>query len=556
MSKTNSVRLRFLGILILAILAGLIVYPKNLPKYIPGNTFFDKFYPHLGLDLQGGAYLVYEADFSNVNVSDRKSSLTGVKDVLEKRVNPHGVKEPNIQISGDNRIILELPGEDNIADAIKKIGEMPILEFKELATTSSTTPDQTKAIETQNEQNKKLANEILQRALKGEDFATLAREYSEDTGSKSNGGMVDFMKQDQLDQAYADVIFNKLKNGQIYNSIVESQFGYHIIKKLDERGTGTDREVKSQHILLLKKTANSQTDGQWVNTQLSGKQLKSSDVQFDQTTGAAQVGLQFNEEGKQLFADITRRNVGKPVGIFLDGSPITTPKVNEEITGGNAVITGNFSLAEAKLLSQRLNAGALPVPINLISQQTVGPTLGKVSLEKSLYAGFIGFIALIVFMIAYYRLLGLIAVFALFVYSLIAMAIFEIWPITFSMSGIAGFLLSVGMAVDANVLIFERMKEELRTGKGILPALKEGFHRAWPSIRDSNFSSLITCFILIALGKSLVKGFAVTLIIGILISMFTAIVVTRNFLTLILSEKLANKLWLFGVKKKNVENNK
>lgn len=550
MSKTSKVRLTFLGILILSIISGLIVYPK-VPKFIPGNNFWNSFQPHLGLDLQGGAYLVYEADFSNIKIDDQKAALNGVRDVLEKRVNPHGVKEPNIQVSGENRIILELPGEDNVAEAIAKIGEMPILEFKEMSDTNIN-QDQIKEIETQNEQNKKLAEEILTRAIGAEDFAALAREYSEDPGSKEQDGIIDFVKKDTLDPAYADAIFNNLSNGQISTSLVESQFGYHIIKKIEERGTGDDREVKSQHILFLKKTPTSQQD--WINTQLSGKQLKQSNVQFDNTTGIAQVGLEFNDEGKELFADITRRNVGKPVGIFLDGNLLTAPKVNEEITGGSAIIEGNFGVQEAKQLSQRLNAGALPIPIKLISQQIVGPTLGKESLQKSLYAGIIGLIAIALFMIVYYRLLGVIAIFALGVYALLNMAIFEIWPVTFTLSGIAGFMLSIGMAVDANILIFERTREELKTGKALMPSINNGFNRAWSSIRDSNYSSLITCFILIALGKSMVKGFAVTLTIGIIISMFTAIVVSKNFLLLILRERMANKLWLFGVKsEKNIK---
>ncbi len=546
MSKTSKVRLTFLGILVLAILSGLIVYPK-VPKFMPGNAFFNKFTPRLGLDLQGGAHLVYQADFSKVDTKDKKASLDGVKDVVERRVNTFGVAEPLVQTSGEDKIIIELAGVFDVNDAIKRIGETPLLEFKELTGTDSATVDQG-AIDTQNAQNKKLAEEILARAIKGEDFATLAREYSEDPGSKEKDGIVDFVKQEMLDPAYGDVIFNKLSNSQISTSIVESQFGYHIIKKLEERGTGADKEVKSQHILFLKKTAQAQE--QWTNTQLSGKQLKSSDVQFDNTTGMAQVGLEFNDEGKQLFADITKRNVGKPVGIFLDGEVITAPKVNEEITGGRAVIEGGFGIQEAKQLSQRLNAGALPVPINLVSQQTVGPMLGKDSLDKSLQAGVWGIILIALFMLFYYRLPGILSIFALLIYSTTVIAIFEIWPVTLTLSGITGFIFSIGVAVDANVLIFERTKEELRRGKDVVDAIEEGFKRAWTSVRDSNYSSIITCVILYYFGSSMIKGFAVTLTIGILISMFSAITVTRTFLRLIASSKMNKHLWLFGVRNK------
>ncbi len=548
MSKTNKVRLTFLGILVLAILSGLIVYPK-VPKFMPGNAFFNKFTPRLGLDLQGGTHLVYQADFSKINTNDKKASLDGVKDVVERRVNTFGVAEPLVQTSGEDKIIIELAGVFDVNDAIKRIGETPLLEFKELSGSSDSTVDQG-AIDTQNAESKKLAEEILARAIKGDDFGALAREYSEDSGSKDKDGIVDFIKQEMLDLAYGDVIFNKLSNGQISTSIVESQFGYHIIKKLDERGSGVDKEVKSQHILFLKKTAQAQE--QWVNTQLSGKQLKSSDVQFDNTTGMAQVGLEFNDEGKQLFADITKRNVGKPVGIFLDGEVITAPKVNEEITGGRAVIEGGFGIQEAKQLSQRLNAGALPVPINLASQQTVGPMLGKDSLDKSLQAGVWGIILIALFMLLYYRLPGLLSIFALLIYSAVVIAIFEIWPVTLTLSGITGFIFSIGVAVDANILIFERTKEELRRGKDIVDAIEEGFKRAWTSVRDSNYSSIITCVILYYFGSSMIKGFAVTLTIGILISMFSAITVTRTFLRLVASSKMNKHLWLFGVKNKKI----
>jgi preprotein translocase subunit SecD len=293
---------------------------------------------------------------------------------------------------------------------------------------------------------------------------------------------------------------------------------------------------------------------EWKNTKLSGKQLKVSNVLFDNTTGNVQIGLEFDSEGKDMFAEITARNIGNPVGIFLDGEAITVPTVNEEIRDGSAVITGNFTLPEAKELSQRLNAGALPVPVNLVSQQTVGATLGKISLEKSLFAGLIGLIILALFMIIYYRLLGLLAVIALAIYASVSLAIFELIPITLTLSGIAGFILSVGMAVDANVLIFERFKEEIRDGKILSIAIEEGFQRAWPSIRDSNVSSLITCFILYAFGASMVRGFALTLGIGIFVSMFSAVVISRNFLRIITSPKMNKYLWLFGAKKNNSQN--
>jgi protein-export membrane protein SecD len=271
-------------------------------------------------------------------------------------------------------------------------------------------------------------------------------------------------------------------------------------------------------------------------------------VQFNPNDNSAEVGLEFDDEGARMFEEITERNVSRPVAIFLDSYPISIPTVNEKITGGRAVITGNFNVQEAKLLAQRLNAGALPVPINLINQQTIGASLGHESLSASLKAGMLGLIFVIIFMIIVYRLPGLLAVFSLGIYGALILAVFKLWPVTLTLAGMAGFILSIGMAVDANVLIFERIKEELREGKPITIALEEGFKRAWPSIRDGNVSTLITCFILVQFSTSVVKGFALTLGLGVVISMFSAIIITKNFLQLLGSEWLEKKLWLVGIK--------
>ncbi|MDP3741038.1 MAG: protein translocase subunit SecD [bacterium] len=265
---------------------------------------------------------------------------------------------------------------------------------------------------------------------------------------------------------------------------------------------------------------------------LSGKHLKRSDIVFDPNTNQPQISLQFDDEGKQLFSEITARNIGQPLAIFLDGSPISSPVVQQEITAGEAVITGNFTIDEAKELAQRLNAGALPVPIKLIGQQNVGPTLGKISLQQSVVAGLIGFLAVAMFMIFYYHLPGLFAVLALLVYIALALAVFKLFNVTLTLAGIAGFILSVGMAVDANILVFERTREEIRRGHNEIKAVEDGFRRAWSAIKDSNVSSLITVFILGYFGTSLIRGFAVTLGIGIVLSMFTALIITRTFLRL------------------------
>lgn len=284
-------------------------------------------------------------------------------------------------------------------------------------------------------------------------------------------------------------------------------------------------------------SAGSMDVNDWNKTALTGKHLTRADVQFDQQNNNPQVGIEFNDEGKKLFAEITKKNLNKPLAIALDDQIISAPTVQTVIDDGKAVITGKFTIKEVKDLARLLNAGALPVPIKLIEQRNIGATLGTESVQKSLIAGLIGMLLIFVFMIFHYRLPGLMACFALIVYTLIALAIFKFIPVTLTLAGIAGFILSIGMAVDANILIFERMREEKRFGKTINQALEEGFERAWPSIRDSNVSSLITCSILYLTTTGLVRGFAVTLAIGIMVSMFTAITVSRSFLRLALRPK-------------------
>ncbi len=419
MSRLNLL-IKFALILLLAIASGFLVFDK-LPLLKLGKIFPFR----LGLDLQGGTHLVYEGDLKDISAGDRGDAMASVRDVIERRVNAFGVTEPVVAVSGQNRLIVELPGIKDIQGAIKQIGLTPFLEFRE--------------------QN---------------------LEYQ----PESDPSLSDFDKQ--------------------------------------FRPTG-----------------------------LSGKHLKRSEIVFDPNTNQPQISLQFDDEGKKIFAEITARNIGKPVAIFLDGIPISAPVVQQEITAGQAVITGRFTIDEAKELAQRLNAGALPVPIRLIQQQNIGPALGSISLQESIIAGLIGFVAVTLFMVAYYRLGGLVAILALIVYIFLTLSIFKLIPVTLTLAGIAGFVLSVGMAVDANILVFERTREELRLGHTLQKSLEEGFRRAWSAIRDSNVSSLITVFILGYFGTSLIRGFAVTLGIGILVSMFTALIVTRTFLRLYYSFK-------------------
>jgi protein-export membrane protein SecD len=287
-------------------------------------------------------------------------------------------------------------------------------------------------------------------------------------------------------------------------------------------------------------------DDLYTSTGLDGSLLDHASLQFT-STGSAQlagqpiVQLQFNSQGKDLFDEITRDHKGEVLAIFLDGAVISSPVINEEIPNGQAVISGGFTADEAKALVRDLNYGALPVPIELVGTQTVGASLGQDATHAGVKAGVVGFALIVLFLILWYRLPGIVASVSLSIYIILSLAIFKVIPVTFTAAGIAGFILSIGMAVDANILIFERTKEELKRGKSIYTALHEGFSRAWLSIRDSNVSSMITAVILFWLGTSAIKGFALTLGLGVLISMFTAITVSRTFLFALVSDKAAGE---------------
>jgi len=664
-------------ILILAVVIGIFDWPVMFNKSMDylntkiGTTFphFKNVPFHLGLDLQGGTHLVYEADTSNVNFSDKAESVEGVRDVIERRVNAFGVAEPLVQINkaqGKYRVIVELAGINNVNEAIKMIGETPLLEFKEQNNEPKRemTSAEKKELADYNKQAKKKADKILKESLAGSDFYTLAKENSELEGSMENGGDLGWIKEsgayNNLWQAAA-----KVNEGLVSKQLVDEQSGYFVVKNNEKRESS--EELLASHILICyggatkcestitkeealnkikeikaKATAknfgtlakenstdagSAQNGGSlgwftteqmvkpfsdaalalakgeisepveteygyhliykedtkkiieykvsviaikkkseadilppsdpWKTTSLTGKDLKKALVEISQQTGSPEVSLEFNDNGKKLFADITTRNVGKPVAIFLDGQPISIPTVNEAITDGKAVISGKFDITEAKTLAQRLNAGALPVPINLISQQTIGASLGSDSLQKSLTAGLMGLVLVVIFMILYYRLPGFLASLVLLIYSLIVSFVFKIMPVTLSLSGIAGFILSIGMAVDANVLIFERMKEELKLGKPLATALGEGFRRAWTAIRDGNYTTLIVCLVLAWFGTGMIKGFAITLSIGVLTSMFSAMIITKFFLLLFANEeKKKRNMWWFGVKKQEKEINK
>lgn len=448
-----------ISILVLAFFAGNLSYPKYFNQGVDFlNSKFNLKLPHfwqkpfkLGLDLQGGAHLLYQADLSNIKPEDKSNSLEGLRDVIERRVNFFGVQEPLVQIQGE-RLIVELAGIKDPAQAIEEIGKTPFLEFRE---------------QRPEEEIKKIQEK--QKEVEGKTFEEA----------------------------------QKIENWQL---ALEDPFQA---------------------------------------TPLTGRYLKKAELGFDQTTYQPLVSLQFDDEGAKIFEQLTARNVGKPLAIYIDGALISAPNVQEAISGGKAQITGSFTEKYARELARNLSAGALPVPIKLISQQTVGPILGKISLEQSLKAGIFGFLAILLFMIVFYRLPGVFASLSLLIYLIFILALFKLISVTLTLAGIAGFILSMGMAVDANILIFSRMREELKTGKDYLMSLKEGTKRAWPAIRDGNLTTILVGLILFGFGSSFVKGFAFTLVLGNLVGMFSAIIITNNFLKVFSGEKSKRWLWLW-----------
>lgn len=558
MKQKDKIRWQFAGVLALALVSGILAYPKVI-SYLPisGVSRFEEALPvNLGLDLQGGIHLEYAVDTSEIPDGKKGEALEAALSVIERRVNAFGVGEPLIQLSrsgSEDRIIVELPGVKDIDEAKKMLKETPYLEFREDASA-----DFEAQFAAANDEARNRAGEVLARAVAGEDFSALAMEFSEDPGSKEEGGDLDFVKRGMFVPEFDEVVFGDgFPAGTVWPEPVESDFGWHIIRKIEEKGEGEDREVRAAHILFSKQTTDYLPDAlRFKSTGLSGKNLKNAAVDYQgQGFGTPQVSLQFDTEGAKLFAELTDRNVGKPIAIFLDGEIISAPTVQGQIPDGKAVITGTFTLDEVKDLVRRLNEGALPVPITLVGEQLIDASLGTDSLRLSVFAGLIGLAAVSLFMILYYRFLGFGAVFALLIYSAMLLSLFRLsgytpFPITLTLSGIAGFILSIGIAVDANVLIFERMREEMSYGRSAKRAVEEGFRRAWPSIRDGHVSTLITTFILIAFGTGFVKGFAIILSLGVLLSLFTAIVLVHAWLRFVVGDWADRLTWLLVLPKR------
>lgn len=428
-------KIRYSAVLLLG-LGALIGYFINASQ-VAGNGWMSDYPFKLGLDLNGGSHLVYQAEVSSTT-SDISGAMQSLRDVIEKRINTFGVSEPIVQTETSNigggetvhKLIVEIPGVTDPKEAIALIGQTPQLEFR---------------IERSNP-------ETIDPAL----FASTTLSTS------TIAGMI---------------------------------------------------------------------DARYEKATLNGRYLKRASIQFDQQSGKPQVAIEFDETGTEMFAKLTGENIGKVIGIFLDGTPISLPVVNDAIKDGKAIITGTFGVSEARDLARNLNYGALPVKVNLIGTQSIGASLGVDALNAAVSAGMWGFLIIALFLILWYRLPGVIAVVSLAIYTVIMLAIFKFLPVVLTSAGLAGLILSIGMAVDGNILIFERMHEELKKGLSLNDGIREGFSRAWLSIRDSNLSSIITAVILYTLATSaLVKGFALVFLIGVLVSMFTAITVSRTLL--------------------------
>jgi len=443
-----------------------------------------------GLDLQGGLQVLMEADLppgSTVRTED----LQTARNIIENRVNGLGVSEPVVLVAGNNRILVELPGIGDTEQAVATIRQTALLEFVELERADLALVGIPGAIRTD------FGLGTTENASVAETPTTTPAPASTPTGAAASGG-----------------------------STPES------IEPTEQPGG----VFTSDRIL---------------HTVMTGADLAEALVTQDEV-GNLGVSFDLTDRGAQVFGDYTSAHVGDLLGIVLDGTLISAPVINQPITEGHGIITGQFTPEEANGLAVQLRFGRLPVPLRVVESKSVGPTLGEDSLRKSALAGVIGLAVVTSFMGLYYRLPGLIADAALLVYALLTFAVFKLIPVTLTLPGIAGFVLSIGVAVDANVLIFERMKEELRSGRTVEQAIELGFSRAWPSIRDSNLSTLITCAILYwfgsAFGASLVKGFSLTLALGVMASLFTAITVTRTFLHVVLDNlrQAARPRW-FGI---------
>jgi preprotein translocase subunit SecD len=450
----------------------------------------------LGLDLRGGSQLTLQVLPAGSIRSVQKEQLEAVKDVLERRINGLGVAESTLQTVGDDQLVLQLPGEQDPSRAAKVLGTTALLEFR--AQRPGTEQEMT--------------------------------------------GLLKLKRQAQAVLNQSQVKAAAIANGQPVPPAVSIK-AEELAEALTQLGISVPPgSSETEQLELLLSTVNTKIVSLYDPAELTGKDLTSAGRQQQQTGTGWEVTLAFNSEGGKKFAELTKGIAGtsRLLGIVLDGRSISEATVGPEfkpagISGGAASITGNFTADEARDLEVQLRGGSLPLPVKLIEVRTVGPSLGAENIRSSLIAALSGLALVAVFMVVVYRLPGVVSVLALSLYSLFNLAVYALIPVTLSLPGIAGFILSIGMAVDANVLIFERVKEELRSGNTLIRSIDTGFSLAFSSILDGHVTGLISCAALFALGTGLVKGFAVTLAIGLLLSLFTALTCTRTLLRLQMS---------------------
>jgi len=500
-------KLTLIGIILLVAFAACVMLIDKIDLPLIGERDGMR----LGLDLQGGTNLIYEADFSDIPSGERSARLSETKRIIERRVDALGVTEPVIQTMGNDRISIQLPGVTDIEKAKDLVGQTAILEFWEQTGISDAATEAVGAGDTQivvNNAGSFSVGDIITIGL-------WQHPWSEDDDEALTDA-----------RTIADIALDT--NTLTLDSALTRDYN-------------PGEEGWVQGWTPAAGTLNGEAKP------LTGTYLKDSYPDLRGQTNEPVVIFEWDSDGAELFSQITGRLINNPLGIVLDNELISAPTVESQISD-QGVITG-LDIEQAKRLSIQLDTGALPVPLELVREQTVDATLGEDSLDKSLIAGIVGLALVLAFMIIYYRLPGVLASLALLIYTAFLLAIFKMVPVTLTLAGIAALILSIGMAVDANILIFERTKEELRAGRGLKAAIEAGFDRAWPSIRDSNVSTFITCAILYWFGNEFgaapVMGFALTLFIGVAVSMFTAIIVTRTFLRLISLTPVAKRVGLF-----------
>ena len=443
----------------------------------------------LGLDLRGGSQLTLQVLPAGAIKQVKSEQLEAVKDVLDRRINGLGVAESTLQSVGDDQLVLQLPGEQDPSRAAKVLGTTALLEFR-----------------------------------------------AQKPGTEQEmSGLLKLKRQ-------AEAVLNQSRAQQAAGDQPAEIKTEELAKALDQLGVKVPPgSSETDQLELLLAEVNQRIVALYEPAQLTGKDLTSAGRQQQQTGSCWDVTLGFNAEGGRKFAELTQgiAGTGRLLGIVLDGRSISEASVGPEfkpagITGGAASITGNFTAEEARDLEVQLRGGSLPLPVKVIEQRTIGATLGAENVQRSLSAGLFGLALVAVFMVVMYRLPGFVAVVALTLYALFNLALYALIPVTLTLPGIAGFILSIGIAVDANVLIFERVKEELRGGNTLIRSIDTGFSLAFSSILDGHVTGLISCAALFALGTGLVKGFALTLAIGLLLSLFTALSCTRTLLRLLM----------------------